>query len=159
MPLRGFEPRFHGPQPCVLSRLYYKGIYIRDFQGLIKVFSQKFCSKECRNKRIESQKEITYFDIFQRDEFRCQYCGKTPKDGIKLIVEHIYPVSKGGGADSFNLITSCERCNANKGQKLFPLQLILDLWKNNECSFTYKEAKEFFENKLQQRKRRLKKRR
>lgn len=35
------------------------------------------------------------FDIFKRDGFTCQYCGKQPP-GVVLHVDHITPVSKGG---------------------------------------------------------------
>lgn len=53
------------------------------------------------------------FEIFKRDSFKCQYCGKSAPDVI-LEVDHIVPVSKGGDNDSSNLITSCRDCNRGK---------------------------------------------
>ena len=56
----------------------------------------------------------TRFEILSRDNFTCQYCGRTPQDGAKLVVDHIIPFSKGGKTISENLITSCSKCNAGK---------------------------------------------
>jgi len=58
------------------------------------------------------------YDILKRDGFRCKICGATAADGVKLHVDHIVPVSKGGRTDPQNLRTLCERCNMGKGAKL-----------------------------------------
>ena len=58
------------------------------------------------------------YDVLRRDNFRCQICGATQKDGVKLHVDHIVPVSKGGRTEMSNLRTLCERCNMGKGAKL-----------------------------------------
>lgn len=54
------------------------------------------------------------FEVLERDGFRCQYCGREPKDGAKLAIDHIIPFSKGGRTTIINLITSCFECNAGK---------------------------------------------
>lgn len=59
----------------------------------------------------------TRFEIFERDNFTCQYCGKTPPEVI-LHVDHIHPKSKGGLDDVINLITSCRDCNLGKKAKI-----------------------------------------
>lgn len=56
------------------------------------------------------------FEVFKRDAFTCQYCGKKAPDVI-LHVDHISPVSKGGDNDILNLITSCSDCNLGKGAR------------------------------------------
>ena len=56
------------------------------------------------------------FAIFARDQYCCRYCGASPPDAT-LVVDHIIPVSGGGGNDDTNLITSCRSCNAGKGKK------------------------------------------
>jgi hypothetical protein len=53
------------------------------------------------------------FEIFKRDDFTCQYCGAHPPIVI-LHVDHIIPVSKNGGNEKENLITSCSKCNLGK---------------------------------------------
>lgn len=57
------------------------------------------------------------FEVFKRDSFRCQYCGRSAPDVI-LEVDHIVPVAKGGKNDVMNLITSCRDCNRGKGKKM-----------------------------------------
>lgn len=54
------------------------------------------------------------FDVLSRDRFTCQYCGRKPPE-VVLNCDHIHPVSKGGGNEMENLITSCEACNLGKG--------------------------------------------
>lgn len=56
------------------------------------------------------------FEVFKRDCFTCQYCGKKAPD-VVLHVDHIKPVSKGGKNDILNLITSCYSCNLGKGAR------------------------------------------
>lgn len=53
------------------------------------------------------------FEVFKRDKFTCQYCGKQAPEAI-LEVDHIKPVSKGGDNRIINLITSCRECNRGK---------------------------------------------
>ena len=53
------------------------------------------------------------FEVYKRDSFTCQYCGRKAPDVI-LNVDHIVPVSKGGTNDILNLITSCFECNNGK---------------------------------------------
>lgn len=58
------------------------------------------------------------FEVFKRDSFTCQYCGKKSPD-VTLNVDHIDPVVKGGTNNIMNLITSCFDCNS--GKKAIPL--------------------------------------
>ena len=56
------------------------------------------------------------FEVFKRDSFTCQYCGKMAPD-VVLEIDHINPVKNGGGNDILNLATSCAECNRGKGAK------------------------------------------
>ena len=67
------------------------------------------------NKRISIGKKLR-FEVFKRDKFTCQYCGKMSPDVI-LEVDHIKPVAEGGTNDMLNLITSCRDCNRGKGKR------------------------------------------
>lgn len=53
-------------------------------------------------------------NVFARDRWRCQYCGKkfSPSE---LTYEHVVPKSKGGKTDWDNIATSCIPCNTRKG--------------------------------------------
>ncbi len=78
--------------------------------------------KEIRKYHIERERAMMSdglrYDILNRDSFRCQICGSTAKDGVKLHVDHIIPVSKGGHTTPENLRTLCDRCNLGKSDKI-----------------------------------------
>jgi hypothetical protein len=59
----------------------------------------------------------TRFDVFKRDLFCCQYCGKRPPQ-TTLEVDHIDPVANGGDNSINNLVTSCFDCNRGKSDRL-----------------------------------------
>ena len=56
-------------------------------------------------------------DVFKRDSFTCQYCGKKAPE-VVLNADHIKPVSKGGKNSLLNLVTSCAACNSGKSDKV-----------------------------------------
>lgn len=64
----------------------------------------------------KSLSKKTRFEVFKRDSFTCQYCGRMAPD-VVLNVDHIEPVSKGGTNDITNLITSCFDCNSGKSDR------------------------------------------
>lgn len=56
------------------------------------------------------------FKVFQRDNFKCCICGRSPAttQGLELQVDHIKPWSKGGETTLENLQTLCRDCNLGK---------------------------------------------
>lgn len=52
--------------------------------------------------------------IFARNNYTCQYCGKEETIDTNFNVDHIIPVSKGGGDDLNNLQCACDMCNRAK---------------------------------------------
>lgn len=58
----------------------------------------------------------TRFEVFKRDNFTCQYCGRMAPDVI-LEIDHISPVNCGEDNSITNLITSCFDCNRGKGKR------------------------------------------
>lgn len=60
--------------------------------------------------------KTTRFEVFKRDRFTCQYCGAVPPS-VVLEVDHIDPVSGGGGDEEGNLITACFDCNRGKAAR------------------------------------------
>ncbi len=61
--------------------------------------------------------KTTRFEVFKRDNFTCQYCGRVPSV-VALELDHINPKSNGGVEDINNYITSCYDCNRGKGSRL-----------------------------------------
>lgn len=66
-------------------------------------------------KRIQISKKMRY-EVFRRDAFKCQYCGRSAPD-VVLEIDHINPVSKGGENGILNLVTACVDCNRGKGAR------------------------------------------
>jgi hypothetical protein len=67
-------------------------------------------------KRRSTGKRIR-FDVFCRDGFTCQYCGRRPPE-VVLELDHIHPHSQGGSDEELNLVTSCEDCNRGKSDRV-----------------------------------------
>lgn len=68
---------------------------------------------------VEAPMSVTLkmrFDVFKRDAFKCQYCGRTPP-AVVLEVDHIIPIKSSGKNDQDNLLTSCFDCNRGKGAR------------------------------------------
>lgn len=57
------------------------------------------------------------FRVFYRDGMTCKICGKSRAkyDDLELVVDHIFPWSKGGETVFENLQTLCQPCNGGKG--------------------------------------------
>lgn len=67
--------------------------------------------------RTRAPSDRLRFRVMLRDNFKCQYCGKSPAThpGITLPLDHRVPFSKGGESDFQNLLTACVQCNLGKG--------------------------------------------
>lgn len=65
------------------------------------------------------------FEVFKRDNFKCQYCGCSAPDKV-LEVDHMIPISKNGTNDMLNLVTSCFDCNRGKSNNLISDNSVLE---------------------------------
>lgn len=55
-------------------------------------------------------------NIFKRDHYTCQYCGKQP--GMEeLTLDHVMPKSRGGLTDWTNTVLACLPCNKSKDNR------------------------------------------
>jgi 5-methylcytosine-specific restriction endonuclease McrA len=54
-------------------------------------------------------------EIFHRDRYTCQYCGKQTHD---LTLDHVVPRHLGGSHDWENLVSACRVCNHRKAGKM-----------------------------------------
>lgn len=52
-------------------------------------------------------------NIFKRDGYKCVYCGSRSK----LTIDHMIPRSRGGRDSWHNLVSACQRCNTEKGDR------------------------------------------
>jgi 5-methylcytosine-specific restriction endonuclease McrA len=53
-------------------------------------------------------------NVYQRDGYRCQYCGDR-KTLAELSYDHVVPRASGGRTEWRNIVTSCRACNTAKG--------------------------------------------
>lgn len=63
-------------------------------------------------KRVHPVAKLTRKELFLRDAYTCQYCGKQSKD---LTVDHVMPRHRGGPHRWENLVSACKPCNHRKG--------------------------------------------
>ncbi|CAN5503917.1 HNH endonuclease [soil metagenome] len=58
--------------------------------------------------------KLTRREVFMRDGYTCQYCGRRTHD---LTLDHVIPRSRGGKHIWENLASACRTCNHKKGGK------------------------------------------
>lgn len=63
--------------------------------------------------RPKKRVAFTRFNLFMRDEFRCQYCGCRDN----LTFDHVVPRSRGGITSWENVVAACSPCNLKKANK------------------------------------------
>ena len=56
-------------------------------------------------------------NLLERDDYRCQYCGKNLPTK-ELNMDHVVPRDRGGGTSWENVVISCIRCNSKKSNRL-----------------------------------------
>ncbi|SDF97766.1 HNH endonuclease [Sulfitobacter delicatus] len=64
---------------------------------------------------VKPQKRVAFtrFNLFLRDEFRCQYCGARGD----LTFDHVVPRAAGGVTSWQNVVAACSPCNLRKGSR------------------------------------------
>jgi 5-methylcytosine-specific restriction endonuclease McrA len=62
-------------------------------------------------RRPRPQMRLTRREVFQRDGYTCQYCGRTGRD---LTLDHVMPRHRGGKHTWENLVSACKTCNHRK---------------------------------------------
>lgn len=112
--------------------------------------SEKCIKSACRNRRKEdyhgknrkrAKKYGVEYDlavkaviVFERDKWRCSLCGKrTPKQLIGTnfsrapTLDHIVPMSRGGGHTWDNVQCACRSCNSKKGNRSYQMSLFSNI--------------------------------
>jgi 5-methylcytosine-specific restriction endonuclease McrA len=125
-----YAGRFNGPKPEPIALVCGCG---RTFMGVSATICPRCRSVEQgRNNRerakragVEYQPGVTFLRVAVRDGWRCQMCGvATPRslrgtyEGNAPELDHIIPLSRGGGHTMGNVQCACRRCNGLKGAKL-----------------------------------------
>lgn len=62
--------------------------------------------------RPRARIKLTRREVFRRDNYTCQYCGRRD---LPLTVDHVIPKHLGGGHSWTNVVAACPACNHRKG--------------------------------------------
>ena len=65
----------------------------------------------CMIRRPHPRRKLTRLEIFHRDQFTCQYCGKQTS---QLTLDHVIPRYRGGEHLWENVVSACIPCNRRK---------------------------------------------
>jgi len=58
-----------------------------------------------------TERKLTRLEVFRRDEYTCQYCGRQTKE---LTLDHVMPRYRGGQHTWENVVSACVQCNRRK---------------------------------------------
>jgi len=121
----GYGKTFVIDESIIDGQTYYQRYSIEDWvdKGIDKnkpvIRTAKFSfqypevvMKSCNNVHV-SKLSVKSSYIFDRDGHKCWYCGSK----AFLTLDHIIPQCKGGKTTWKNVITSCKKCNLQKGDK------------------------------------------
>lgn len=91
-----------------------------DILSMLEEIQDEIQFKETKTYQRRAMTNSIRYDVLRRDCFRCVLCGQKASDGIKLHVDHIIPIAKGGKTTMDNLRTLCNLCNSGKSDKYVP---------------------------------------
>ena len=66
-------------------------------------------------KRPRPRVKLTKREVFRRDNYTCQYCGRQT---AHLTIDHVIPRHRGGQHRWDNLVAACPGCNRHKGGRM-----------------------------------------
>lgn len=61
--------------------------------------------------RPHRRRKMTKLEVFNRDRFICQYCGRQTRE---LTIDHVVPKKRGGSHTWENVVSACVPCNRKK---------------------------------------------
>ncbi len=113
-----FEPiHFCSTRRAVGMILLGKATLVVNGRGVIRTVSQvlprpSVIRLETMIQRPRPRVKLTRREVFRRDNFTCQYCGRRTGD---LTVDHVLPRHLGGTHTWTNVVAACPLCNHRKG--------------------------------------------
>lgn len=105
-----------------IRKLHQEGLLVKVSKGVYR-----YDPTLANNRNLENFSPSLKKEIFERDGYKCVICGRGPKDGVELQVDHIKPKDLGGRATIENGQTLCSQHNFLKknlkqtetGKKMF----------------------------------------
>lgn len=105
-----------------IRKLHQEGFLVKESKGVYRYDRSLVEKRDLEDFTPEVKRAI-----FERDDYKCVYCGRGLADGVELHADHIKPKDKGGRATLENGQTLCSQHNFLKknfkqtetGKKLF----------------------------------------
>ena len=94
---------------------------LRSVKLTIKVPTIVALTKYVKSTKIHRKAALNAANLFTRDDWTCQYCGRHEsqfRKSEKLTRDHVFPEHKGGDASWENLVAACSTCNGKKANHL-----------------------------------------
>lgn len=79
---------------------------------------------------------IMQWQVFQRDNYSCRYCGRT---GIPMSVDHVVLWEEGGPTIVDNLLTACKSCNRDRGNMHYDEWIGSKMYENKSKNLTQQQ--------------------
>lgn len=95
------------------ARAEYRKAYFKTERGRISKLTSNSKRRAQKRKTATSNISIYISKLFAEQNY-CYYC----KSSDKLQIEHLIPLSRGGGHTEDNVTLACKACNLQKGNKL-----------------------------------------
>jgi 5-methylcytosine-specific restriction endonuclease McrA len=97
-----------------------KATVIENGRGLIRTVSRAYERPSVIRliyvvRRPRPRVRLCKREIFRRDNYRCQYCGR---ETGQLTIDHVVPRYRGGQHSWENLVAACPQCNRRKGGRM-----------------------------------------
>lgn len=102
---------------AIILTIYGKAEVLENSRGEIHSARQVFQTPSVIRltyfiKRPYHERKLTKVEVFIRDEYTCQYCGKQTRE---LTLDHVIPRQQGGEHIWENVVSACKGCNRRKG--------------------------------------------
>lgn len=112
----------------------YKKLYRDRSAGLADIVDRVFADLDLpidfkkitaiiRNTKRKTIPQKLRFEILERDNSTCNKCGRSAPD-VKVHVDHITPVARGGLTEERNLWVLCDDCNFGKSDRVCLLKQV-----------------------------------
>jgi len=97
-----------------------KASLVANGRGVVKTVSRAYpCPSVIRLdvmiRRPRVQVRLSRREVFRRDNYTCQYCGKKLPN---LTIDHVIPKRLGGRQTWGNVVAACSACNHKKGGRM-----------------------------------------
>jgi 5-methylcytosine-specific restriction endonuclease McrA len=116
---RAASRNWRASHPEKMRELYQA--WVSSNRERVRELNRKWCAEhpEHRRPRYEAVRNSDFtfdqwLEVISEFDCKCVYCGRSD---VKLTMDHVIPISKGGPHTKDNIVPACRSCNSKKGAK------------------------------------------